>query len=321
MAARLAKDKPDEGIASIRKRLELASDDIQAVALGLGLSVFTEQPWRANANAALRAYDGCLALCGQDRLGFYATETMNKHRKTTTATFSMLATWLKVDAPPRERISLELKGGEAAQDAAATMFNIFGIEPQSEHYDPHDAASITMSFEPDAAPTVVEKLFIEVCSSTALVSGYAGYRMNCSWYDAEESQTHAWRMGMRHLGADIPLLPEDAIATGHDGVKCVGWLTAIGAGIADELGGPAALRKALPPGAELIDLPNGVILKAGAEPSIGDRNRGDTYRVERAIHRLLGPAIERFIARAAPFDLESDEVERTDQWLRRFAGG
>lgn len=321
MAARPTAGKPDEEIASIRKRIELTSDDIQAVALGLGLSVFTEQSWRDNAGAALHAYEAYLALCDQDRLGFYATESMNKHRKTTAATFSMLATWLKVDAPPRERISLELKGGDAAQDASATMFNIFGIEPQSEHYDPHDAALIAMSFEPSAAPAAVERLFIEVCSSTALVSGYAGYRMNCSWYDAEESQTHAWRMGMRYLGADIPLLPEDAIATGHDGVKGIGWLTALGAGIADEFGGPAALRKALPPGADLIELPTGVILKAGPVPTIGDRNRGDTYRVERAIHRLLAPAHERFISRAAPFDLESDEVERTDQWLRRFAGG
>jgi hypothetical protein len=319
MTTRITKGSPTDEIGSIRKRLELVSDDIQAVALGFGLSVFTELPWSANPGAALRAFDRYLGMCGQDGLGFYATETMSKHRKTTKATFSMLATWLKADAPARERISFELKGGKAAQDASASMFKIFGIEPNSKHYDPNDAAAIAMSFEFGATPAEVEKLFIEVCSSIALVSGHAGYRMNCSWYDAEESQTHAWRMGMRHWGADIPMLPEDAMAASLDGVKGVGWLTAIGVRVLNELGGLGGLRETLPPEVEMIQLPNGLILKAGAAPSIGDRNRGDTYQVERAIHRALAPAIERFIARAAPFDLESDEVECTDRWLRRFA--
>ena len=295
-------------------------DGVVSVELGLGASLFTASPWSAQASVATLLLDQFLHWCEPYRLGFYATETMSRHKPTNAATFSMPQVWLKPGAPTRDHTTLELKGGNDYRDASADFFKLYGVEPSSDDFDPNEATAVSFSVAPrlksDAG--MLEKLFVAACCSVDLVSAYAGYRLNCSRYGTENAETHALRVGMRYLGLDIPKPQDDAMAVWHDAAKGVGWLTAVGRTILSELGGVSRIRKQLPQYIEVIEIPTGAVIKLAPFPSVGDVNRAQALQGERAVSQLLMQHIERYIARSAPFEVDETEREITDRWYRRL---
>ncbi|GGY36852.1 type VI immunity family protein [Pseudoduganella albidiflava] len=299
--------------------IELA-EDVRLVALGYTMSVYTNKLLSQQPKGVLSAYDRYLRLYQRDLPPYYATENMNRHKKASKATFDMLATWLQPGAPPREFISLDLQATESPNDAPRDSFHVYGTEPAYPDHSDDDARVVAMSLDPavcDAA-TLLE-VFVETCSAIEFRSALAGFGMNTSRYEEEEAQTHAWAMGMRFRALDIPRMVDDALAVGSDGVKGVGWLTALGPEILDQLGGKAALRKALPAEVALIDLPNGIVLKAGEAPILGDRNRREPLAHYQKIYGLLAPWIDRAAKRSPSFNLETDYVDRTEAWFHRLA--
>lgn len=307
------------GIAGAQATIELV-DDVRLVALGYTMSVYTNRLLSQQAKGVLAAYDRYLRLDQRELPPYYATENMSRHKKASKATFDMLPTWLQPGAPPREFIALDLQATESPNDAPRDSFHVYGTEPAYPEHSEDDARIVAMSLDPatcDAA-TLLD-VFIETCSAIDFGSALAGFGMNTSRYEEEAAQTHAWAMGMRYRTLDIPRMVDDAIAVGKDGIKGVGWLTALGPVILDELGGKAKLRKAVPGDVELIDLPNGIVLKAGAAPVLGDRNRRESVAPYKAIYTLLAPWIDRAAKRSPSFNLETDYVERTEAWFNRLA--
>lgn len=313
----------DADFFKAKATIELASeDDTQLVALSFGMSIFSNTILSAQGEGLLAIYDRFLELCPRERLTHYSTENMTRHKKVTKATFNMLPIWLQPNAPPRDFICIELKSGGSFDDAPRNNFYVFGTEPKYRNFTGDVAEVISMSIDADEARQDSSKLldlFVDACSSIKFRSGLAGFSVNCSRYEREEAQTHAWRTGMRFRAFDICRVIDDAIAVGKDGIKGIGWLTALDTQTVESVGGIPKVRKTLASEVEIIKVPNGIILKAGPEPLLGDRNRRELLPTYKQIYGLILPFVSRAAKRSPSFNIETDYVARTEQWFNRLS--
>ncbi|MHB8474549.1 MAG: type VI immunity family protein [Gammaproteobacteria bacterium] len=302
---------------------ELVSEDgVQLVSLVFGFSVYTQAALASCPEAVLKVYESFFEHCPQSALRFYATESMRRHKPVTKNTFGMLPTWLKPGAPPREYICVQIKDGIHYQDASHHKFEVFGEEPASKYFAPGWPNIVSMAFPPaiDAESALqFRDLFVRACSVMPLQSGHAGFSFECSRYDENASQTHAWATSMRVPGVDICRLPVDRRAVGEDAIKGVNWLTALGADLLQQVGGMSKLREGLSSEIELIELPVGVVIQAGKMPLLGDTNRGETLPLYQQVYKLLAPLVEKASRRSLSFNLSTDYVEKTEQWFTRLS--
>lgn len=316
-------DEEKQQLELAKTRLEVRDDEgLKACALGLGASIFTGKPWSTQGAAALTIFEQILQWKDKSRFKYYATETMSKHRKTSSSTFSMPEVWLKPGAPARDHVTFELKGGSEPQESSGDFFKFFGVEPSSDEFDPMDATAVVFSIGADCIGAddaqTLEQLFVAACSSVELVCGLAGYQLHCSRYESELAETHAVRSGMRYRGVDIPRALSDAHAVRTDGLKGVGWLTALGKPLLEEVGGIHALIKALPTAVMVREIPTGAVIRIGAAPGLGDVNRADSLSDARACAQALAAPLNRFIARVSPFNIDEIESEVSDAWHGRL---
>jgi len=97
-------------------------------------------------------------------------------------------------------------------------------------------------------------------------------------------------------------------------------LTILGPEFADRIGGVAAIRHALPESVGVIQVGNGVILRAGPVPGWGHVNRQDLLPDYRAVYKVVSPLQDPIVQRYTSFSLPGgDHKQKTTAWLRRFA--
>lgn len=303
------------------EKLELKEDGIRLVSAVLGMSVYTEAALSSAATGVLDVYERVLSVLDKTALRFYANETMRRHKPIAKGTWTMLPTWLKTDAPVREYLALQMKDGELYQDAPHRKFQVHGYEPKNKLFNSGRANVLSAAFPVSQQPTDLARLkdlFVHACTVLPIRSGIAGLILECSRYEAEISETHAWSIGMRMHGLDICRIPMDCQAVGTDGLKGVGWLTALGHPLLEQLGGLAALKKDWPEEITLIETPHGIVIQAGDQPQLVDINSKDTLGLYRAIYKKVAPLIEVAAKRSMAFNLAEDYVEKTEQWYMRL---
>jgi hypothetical protein len=302
--------------------LDFVSDSIKQVSLTFGITLYTDKVFSSFPDGVLGCFHRFLELCPPDQLKYYQTENMSRHKPVTKRTLGMLATWLKPDAPPRKFIALELKNGDEYRSAPSFKFRILGGEKDSTAYNNHWANLISMTFPAEWGFNRSHDMLTltqEMCDQVPYLSGHAGFTFECCPYAARLSQTYAWRRSMRHRGIDIYTGRKDTIAVGHNAIKGVGWLTIICDSFIEELGGQTRLTEAISDMCELINVPRGVIIKAGPEPAIGDISQNDDLPQYRTVYHAVKPLVEIAIARAPIFTLDVDDArEKTNAWYRRL---
>jgi len=102
-------------------------------------------------------------------------------------------------------------------------------------------------------------------------------------------------------------------------IRTIGWLTAIDDGFVGSLGGTHHIRNKLGPDIPINPFPGGLVIQAGPEPRLGDRNRGDVPAPYRAVARLVDPLVFKAFRRGVflpPAPL--DAAQETQKWLHRF---
>jgi hypothetical protein len=170
------------------------------------------------------------------------------------------------------------------------------------------------------APDDVVALARDALADFPLHSGYCGYSFIWNEVDDNaEAATYEWSnpLYLRYPGfnnGDVGQF-NNAIP---GGLVAVSWLTFLGKGLVEQLGGLAKLDKALPSGASLIALPpGGCIVRTGPQPELGDVNRRDKLPSYRAVGKVLAPC------RASDDALENFYIDEMDEgkahdWKLRF---
>jgi hypothetical protein len=310
------------GDEQLLQKLELVGDDgVRFVALTFGVTLYTNKTLSTCAEAVLNAYQQFQDACPLNTLKFYATENMRKHKAIAKSTLTMLPTWLKPGAPAREYIFLQLKDGDDARDAPHRKFEIYGLEPKSKLFNAERANLVSWALPLVESVEGAEKMldrFTALCEAFPFRSGHAGFSFECSRYEREISETHAWTQSMRYRGVDICRIPADSKAVGRDGIKGIGWLTALDEEFVSMLGGAGKIRKTLSREIDVLELSRGIVIRAGSVPSAVDSNRGESLPLYKSVYRLAAPFIERAAIRATALTLATDYVERTERWFTRL---
>jgi len=126
---------------------------------------------------------------------------------------------------------------------------------------------------------------------------------------------------MRHVGVDLDNDWTLAMAA-PNAIKGVNWLTVLGRGAVDQLGGVQALRRAVGDAATVHEVRHAVVLQAGPTPQLGDTNRGDRLPAYGTVYAAVKDLHEPMISEAIPFQMgRPDDADRTEAWLRRFDPG
>jgi len=113
-----------------------------------------------------------------------------------------------------------------------------------------------------------------------------------------------------------------ALAIDSRRIRGVNWLTILDDGLVEELGGRLALEAELGDAAKVMTWNGGVLIRAGAEPQMGDRDVGQWPSAYLAVNRVLKPIrFEEYPAK--PLALIKvppplDPREETLKWVRRF---
>jgi hypothetical protein len=302
--------------------LDLVKGGTRLTSLTFGIELYTNLAFSEFSEKLLLCYKKFLDICAPDRLRFYATTNMRKHQPVTKRTFGMLETWLKPGAPSREDIHLELKDGEVYQDAPKYKFAVSGGEKGSVSYHYKHANFLSVAFPPEWGFERTDEMLAvmqDLCSTFPAQSGHAGFAFECSRYEKKTSETYAWEKSMRHRGIDICRVPEDGSAVGQDALKGVGWLTFLGKSFIERLGGKTTIRKALDQKIEIIEVPRGLILKAGPIPAVGDVERGDHLPLYQSVQRLVSPLVAIAAERSMSFNIVQDYVRKKKAWFARFS--
>jgi hypothetical protein len=303
---------------------DLVVDGARRASLTFGISLYTDVLLSSAPDAVLGCFDRFLRLCPPEKLQFYATENMTKHKAVTKRTFEMLKTWLKPGAPPRSYLVLEMKDGDAFNLAPKFKFDVWGNEPGSTGFSNKNANLINMAFPPEwgvERSREMLEFFKDLTGVFPYQSGHAGFSFQCSPYWQKEAQNYAWSKSMRHRGIDIFAHPNDKMAAGHDAIKGVNWLTLLCDPFVSRLAGLDRLKASVIDTVDVQTVPGGVLLVAGQLPRIGDTNRQDFLPEYKSVYKAVAPlaTIGESRTPALLAGKMTDYTDNTIAWRRRFA--
>ncbi len=299
-------------------------DGTRIVSFCCDVALYTGEDLSSIPDSVLHIYDRYLAVCSPERIKWYSTENMTRHKPVTHRVLNMLRGWLKPGAPSRKTIYIDLKDGASFDDAPEYSFEVFGCEIGELGYG-EDANAIRCTFPGRWGVDHADLLLnfaADACAVFPFMSGHAGFVLETSPYYKVDGEVTAWQMSMKHPGLDISNSVTDPVALGRDGIKGVNWLTMLGPEFADRIGGASAMRQVLPKSVTILSAGNGVILQAGPVPCWGNVNRQDLLPDYRAVYKLVAPLQDPIVQRYTSFSLPGgDHKEKTTAWLRRFADG
>ncbi|MCL4738695.1 MAG: DUF3396 domain-containing protein [Burkholderiaceae bacterium] len=297
-------------------------DGVLRTSLTFSINLFAETSFLAIPDAVLRCQELFLQLGPRDKLRFYATENMRKHRPVNAKVFGMLELWLRAPQPKDDIVALELKDGDDVRDAPKYMFNVFSRETGAGGEPSSLANTLNLAFPPEFGTRRADEVF-ELTRRLAEIIPYqcgsAGFAFHCSRYSPEIGEAFAWQKSMRHPEVDIVRPVQDRHAVERNAVKTVGWLTLVSDALLDELGGASAVKSKLGNGIDVVKAGGGRIFRIGPAPALCDRNRGESASGYRALHVALRPLIERAGKQSPWFKTGGeDRDEQTEAWFQRF---
>lgn len=239
--------------------------------------------------------------------------------------------WRAVDAVVMKRMRDSLAPeGARKRKFTAFQFNDYGDEaPQygftlsDRDKDKEQVDSLTLvqlTFPPSAVDEAhvddLCALIAKITLSLRPVSGYCAPSLLPG--DSRQSAAYAEirSIALRHPGYDVAINEMTQLNIGKR-VRGARWVTLLGDGPLERLGGIDALRKALPPEVEVRDVAGIGMIRAGKTPELGDKNRGVDTPLLRAVARVLEP-----ITLFGEVDLLSNfaifDEDLLQRWERRF---
>lgn len=95
--------------ASPEAAFTVMKGDVRIVSFCCDVALYTGADLSSIPDHVLHVYDRFFTICPPERLRWYATEHMSKHKPATPRVLDMLRGWLKPDAPPQKVIRIRLQ--------------------------------------------------------------------------------------------------------------------------------------------------------------------------------------------------------------------
>ncbi len=197
----------------------------------------------------------------------------------------------KESARKRKLTAFEIFDGDQDGDAPSHGFIVLGNptdkrEPLETNlvqvYRPSDEVST-----PEKADEFVEWVK-NFCSGLPFIYGYAAPGLHWSEGSQIDALTDARALAKRYPGFDVQYneLTRSDLDTMTRGAR---WLTFLGPALVAKLGGVSAIETISSEDITVLPAGHGVLIRAGAVPEIGDRNRKRDTPLLRRVANLLRP--------------------------------
>jgi hypothetical protein len=294
----------EEVLAEVRDRA------VARCALGCTLYLHDSLTWAKGGIA--RALDSFLRRAPTERLEWYTTSMIDRWIRTSPATVSALLESVPLGwSAGRSR---HLFGFRLVDDTEAPECWFAYREIDDTIAD--CAGYLSIGFPQSFSPRALSDFVVEIAQSESYYCGTAGYLGSFNEWEKPTSFSVFHRWGKRYLGLDL----EDPDRFGwaaKRGLVTTSWLTLIGRPLMESVAVHAQplLRKRFRHNVEAIDGPAGIIVRAGASPTLGDVNSlkfPHAYaEAARALEPFMTPSLPSFYG---PFYGTDDTVK----WQRRL---
>ena len=283
---------------------------------GVTLALFLDRAVHECSDELIQVFDLFLASVPPDALKWAVVSATSED-------------WRPVDASVIQRIreSMEPAGARKRKLTAFRINDAAGAAPQygftlaGRYKDKPDSVTLVQMTFPIHAVDVkhAQGTFDFASRVAALLSPVGGYCAP-SLLQADAQQSEAFErmrgLALRHPGYDAAMNDLTRMRLGRQ-VRGARWVTLLGPALLEAVGGMEALRKALPPEVDLSQAGATTVIRAGATPELGDKNRQIDTPLLRAVARVLEP-ITLFREAKMLLYLANFDEDLLDRWERRF---
>jgi hypothetical protein len=259
------------------------------------VAVFAEQPYPQVVPSVQEALDLWLSMVPLERLEWarVGANSTSYTRFSTTVVRRCRAELDLARVSGKDVGFFTLRGGEDPNNPSYA-FTFSGGKPSPRV--PARTPVVELRFPSELPEEFGLEAFVDwvrrVGESLPFRSGYASPALSRGWEDKahiREAGRHLVPIAFRHPGYD---LPENLSAASFMGVtQCRGarWISLLGPKLVVALGGTESLRAKLDPRVAMVPVGDGLLLRAGERPELGDVNRGDAAPLLRSVAAALEP--------------------------------
>lgn len=220
-------------------------------------------------------------------------------------------------AEKRSLTSFELADGEMAGDAPSHGIMVIGNP--TDPAMPDELSLMQMYFPSEVVKSDRVDQFVDnVCKVANLlpfVSGYASPGLQWAEIGRRSAVKRSRSIMARYPGYDVQMNETGRRRLGLR-VRGARWLTFLGPQIMKNLGGAESIGEMLSEPIEVQSIGQGVMIRAGNLPEIGDRGRNVGTPLLRSVAKVLEPVtVFKEIAMLGSFDRDEEFL---DKWERRF---
>jgi hypothetical protein len=267
---------------------------------------FLPGPFRDHAPGLLRFYQTALTLIG-DHVRYYLIDGEGRFKKVKADILRALPDWAEQRVAERNVYGLDLESGKAPDEQSDRAFQMRIA----------DAGTGFVRLILPAESLLDADRFVAVArdclDGLRFTSAYGGYAVNVRrTYIGHLEGSKLAMISRRFPGVDLNS-PLSSARFLDDSLKCVNWLTGIGAPLLERA---PDLEGQLPSSATVIKLQHGILVRASAAASTGDANRRDDLPDYAAVGRVLTP-LRIPVQRLGPYGGVAG-MENTRRWLARF---
>lgn len=294
--------------------------DEPALRLAIGIELYFPRPMYQYREQVLEVWNRFLAWRGHDVMTWARLGGGTKDRKMNTAAYKTIGAWLSGTRPYGRTCFITVQNGKW-QQIGDHAFRVEGTDAELDVEAGYTTLNYVQGRVPLSTaedPDVLAAQLIHLAAPLDFVCGTAGLMLHMSPFHNNQLWKEVRGLVTRFEGVE-PDGVERGDARAYFGLTGINWLTFIGPHHLGRLGSVDAVEARASTTNHVIThrLGQGIVLRAGLAPRVGDRNKPsrdlDPYR---EVYRIVGPALlldSRYSIGWADFDGDA-----TVEWLQRF---
>jgi hypothetical protein len=299
---------------------KILDDEGQIIAReNLYLAFFREVPFQKMVQGVAEVFEQWLNMVPQETLSWCVlSETQEEYKPFTKARLNRCRKLLTKSIAAKKNVYIDLVGPQPY--GADYRFIVAGYKELEKDGYIDETNLVEMRFPTGFLQDYGEKRFTEFattgfqtlgCDSGLATFGYSAG----SDADYSKASPHIIPLAFQHPGFD---LAENEFVSSIIGKKCRGarWLTMLSNELIEQIGGKNKLQGLVKQGIDIRTTENGVVLRAGTTPEIGNTNRNVAVPMLSAIAKVIEHVT--FFEDNGLLPLLDHDPEKRDRWERRF---
>lgn len=288
--------------------------------LSIGMELYFPRPMPQHRAQVHEVWKRFLAWRGDDVMTWARLGGGNKSRKMNKAAYKTIETWLDGSRPYGKICFINVHNGEWEQ-IGDEAFRVEGTDDEIDveaGYTTLNFVQLRVPLATAEDPDALAGRLIELARPLDFVCGTAGLMLHVTPFHGNQHWKEIRGLVTRYEGVEPDGVDKGAWRA-FFGLTGINWLTFVGPPHLEKLGGVDAVeaRAAKAMSVTAQRLGQGIVLRAGARPRIGDRNKPspdlDPYR---EVHRIVGSAL--LLDEAYAFDDDDFDGSATVEWIERF---